>query len=257
MINTGTLDMDWSQPVSSKLQNDGQSSSNVDWSQPVSSKLSGDISSDIDWSQPVSNKYGGSGQTSSSFDWSQPLSSTFSGFQHAKNQLDEIRLNDNLGNNSSNSGFDWGQPVSAVLGGTGLGDTSYKTEFNGISSADDDSLNSGSAVRNEKLHLSDSERPNEDPDGSKLGAAELLNNEPISQRLKFRACLKLVVEELCTLPHHCEIYNKNLRSTFTEWLKKELDLIHRICDYKQDGAKFESMGPLEVSTPTTLQTGTN
>ena len=241
--------MDWSQPVSNKLRNLGQSSSDFDPCQPVSSRLTenGESSSDFDWSQPVSSKLTGNGQSSSDFDWSQPVSSKLTG------------------NGQSSSDFDWSQPVSSNLtsnDGINSG-ISSRIEYNSDSLARDGNLDSNkerndlNATENhhkivEELHLNENKRPNEDFTSY---STESQNNDAISQRLKFRACLKLVVEELCTLPHHCEIHNKDLRSTFTVWLKKELDLIHRICDFKRDGSQSDSLLPLRVSTPTAVETG--
>lgn len=268
MINTGTLAMDWSQPVSNRLRNDGQSSSDFDWSQPLSTKLSGKGQNSSDWSQPVSSKLTGNDQTSSTFDWSQPVSAALSSSGNTNvvlNATDSVSpqsgFKDNLVSNETNSGFDWSQSVSAVLGGSGLQDTSNRTEYNDPSSAKDgvvDSNNERNDADNSQntsreLHLSENERPIEDCNA--INSSESQNNDAIAQRLKFRACLKLVVEELCTLPHHCEIHNKDLRSTFTAWLKKELDLIHRICDFERDGTKTESLLPLKVSTPTAVETG--
>jgi hypothetical protein len=228
MINTGTLDVDWNRP--SEPRNAGQSSSDFDWSQPVSSKLGGKCSSDFDWSQPVSSKL--KDESSANTDWSQPVST-------ARIGSDKVNGIDSPGmaSNETSSGFDWSTPVSAVLGGTGLQDTSSTTEHHDLAKDEEnDEVPNDSSVFNS----SENETPKKDA---------------IAQRLKFRACLKLVVEELCTLPHHCEIYNKDLRATFTAWLKKEFDLIHRICDFKQDGKNSESLLPLRVSTPTPLETG--
>ena len=256
MINTGTLDVDWNQP--SKPRNDGQSSSDFDWSQPVSSKLGGhgQSSSDFDWSQPVSSKLNDDSSTDwsqpisnklnddSSTDWSQPVSTALIGSDKV-NSIESLQsgFGKNLVSNETSSSFDWSTPVSAVLGGTGLQDTSSKTEQDGLSLAKESSM----ALSNEKN--------DEDSSVFNSSSSETQKNDAIAQRLKFRACLKLVVEELCTLPHHCEIHNKDLRSTFTAWLKKEFDLIHRICDFKQDGRNTESLLSLKVSTPTPLETG--
>ena len=203
-----------------------QISTGPNWS--VSSKLNDDSSTD--WSQPVSTALIGSDKVNS-------IESPQSGFGK------------NLVSNETSSSFDWSTPVSAVLGGTGLQDTSSKTEQDGLSSAKESSM----ALSKEKND--GGENNHEDSSVFNSSSSETQKNDAIAQRLKFRACLKLVVEELCTLPHHCEIHNKDLRSTFTAWLKKEFDLIHRICDFKQDGRNTESLLSLKVSTPTPLETG--
>ena len=287
-------DVDWSKPVSTKFGGYGQTSSDFDWSQPVSSKLTGNElgSSEIDWSQPVSTKFGGNGQSSSDFDWSQPISSKLADNEGSNSGIDWSRpvsnalgdsgytsdklngighdspqypVNGNLPGKQTSTAFDWSQPVAA-FGGTGGLDTSSRTKYNNHNSATVHSVNSSNeinqlnAIENNQenlreLLLSENERPNEDSNAFNCDSKETQNNDAISQRLKFRACLKLVVEELCTLPHHCEIHNKDLRSTFTAWLKKELDLIHRICDFKRDVTQGESLLPLRVSTPTAVEKG--
>lgn len=233
MINTGTLDIDWSQPVIFKpKQNEPNfNCSDFDWSRPVSTKLGGsgtdDSDSNFEWSKPVSTKLGGSGadDSDSNFDWSKPVSTE-------------------IGVSGSSSDIDCSQPVPS------------KSETNG--SPDDFSsggLNEESSkCEYPKPPASDCEERSE-PAISEDNCTEAIsqNADAVSQRLKFKACLKLVVEELCTLPYHCQIHNKDLRSTFNAWLKKELDLIHRICGY--EGDKSDSLVPLKVSTPTSLEAG--
>ena len=199
MINTGTLDIDWSQPVVFKPKQNRPNSN----------------CSDFDWSQPVSTKLGGSGTDDSS------------------------------------SNFDWSQPVSTKLGGS-------RSNLETNDSPDDvfsGELNEESSKSVcPKPTVSDFEEPSESAI-SDDNCTETMSQhtDAASQRLKFKACLKLIVEELCTLPYHCQIHNKDLRSTFNAWLKKELDLIHRICDY--EGEKSDSLVPLKVSTPTALEAG--
>ena len=218
MINTGTLDIDWSQPVIFKpKQNEPNSNC-----------------SDFDWSQPVSTKLGGSGtdDSSSNFDWSQPVSTKLGG----------------SGTDDSSSNFDWSRPVSTKLGGSG---SNLETNDSHDDVLSGELNEESSKCACPKPTVSDFEEPSE-PAISDDNCTET-NADAASQRLKFKACLKLIVEELCTLPYHCQIHNKDLRSTFNAWLKKELDLIHRICDY--EGDKSDSLVPLKVSTPTALEAG--
>lgn len=231
MINTGTLDVDWSLPVSNKLRSDQQSSSDFDWSQPVTTKLyDGKKSSDFDWSQSASSKLY-DGQNSCDFDWSQPVSTTFNDIDSSQTRPD----------------FYCSERVSTVSKNAGQTGTSSRSEYNGSSSIQDGFIDSSDEV---DVFEATSVSQNNLDETNLSDPNESQNSDATSQRLKFRACLKVVVEELCTLPHHCEIYNKDLRSTFTAWLKRELDVIHRVCDFERDGRDPQHSLPLAVSTPT-------
>lgn len=237
MINTGTLNVDWGKPLTSsnsahdrsqsssgQPHENGQSSADFDWSQPVSHKLASkeNKASDFDWSQPVSGTLMTIGEKSSDVDWSQPASGP-----------DKIS-------------FDWSKPISGVLNGYDETDTDRSLPLSGTGDGNT------SSKQNDDNKVSNELNGEDFPEArAKSGTLHVKKHEAITQRLKFRACLKLVVDELCSLPHHCEINNKDLRSTFQSWLKKEVDLIHKICDIEQDYASFESLMSLIVTSPTT------
>lgn len=228
MINTGTLsdfsfsgtytdastngiveEVDWSKPVSSKLE--GNSSSDFDWSQPISSKLGGDSAADFDWSQPLASDLGG--DTADDFDWSKPVSSKLGG--------------DGLGDLSN--GFDWSQPVSTKLGGLGL-DSVNGTDFDETSS---------SSLANRDNDVDSSRKTTNSADDVKLENADLpvlksketRQLDVMAQQMKFSAILKLLIHELHGLPSSCEIADEDLRPFFLKWLEKELEALHKMSDY--------------------------
>lgn len=54
----------------------------------------------------------------------------------------------------------------------------------------------------------------------------------IAEQLKFRACLKILMTELRTLATGYELDGGKLRFQLYNWLEKEIEAMHRICNYK-------------------------
>lgn len=54
----------------------------------------------------------------------------------------------------------------------------------------------------------------------------------IAEQLKFRACLKILMTELRTLATGYEVDGGKLRFQLYNWLEKEIEAVHRICNYK-------------------------
>ncbi|KAL7879312.1 hypothetical protein AOLI_G00102860 [Acnodon oligacanthus] len=65
----------------------------------------------------------------------------------------------------------------------------------------------------------------------------------IAEQLKFRACLKILMTELRTLATGYEVDGGKLRFQLYNWLEKEIEAMHRICNYKVEGK--EPVGELE------------
>ncbi|XP_062860822.1 dmX-like protein 2 isoform X2 [Trichomycterus rosablanca] len=64
----------------------------------------------------------------------------------------------------------------------------------------------------------------------------------IAEQLKFRACLKILMTELRTLATGYEVDGGKLRFQLYSWLEKEIEAMHRICNYKVEA---QSSGELE------------
>ncbi|TVE72373.1 DmX-like protein 2 [Bagarius yarrelli] len=54
----------------------------------------------------------------------------------------------------------------------------------------------------------------------------------IAEQLKFRACLKILMTELRTLATGYEVDGGKLRFQLYNWLEKEIEAVHHICNYK-------------------------
>lgn len=54
----------------------------------------------------------------------------------------------------------------------------------------------------------------------------------IAEQLKFRACLKILMTELRTLATGYEVDGGKLRFQLYNWLEKEIEAMHQICNYK-------------------------
>lgn len=54
----------------------------------------------------------------------------------------------------------------------------------------------------------------------------------IAEQLKFRACLKILMTELRTLATGYEVDGGKLRFQLYNWLEKEIEAMHHICNYK-------------------------
>uniref|UniRef100_A0AAY4EI42 RAVE complex protein Rav1 C-terminal domain-containing protein n=1 Tax=Denticeps clupeoides TaxID=299321 RepID=A0AAY4EI42_9TELE len=65
----------------------------------------------------------------------------------------------------------------------------------------------------------------------------------IAEQLKFRACLKILMTELRTLATGYEVDGGKLRFQLYNWLEKEIEAMHRICNYKPPAQ--ETSGELE------------
>uniref|UniRef100_A0A8C1Z6F7 Dmx-like 2 n=1 Tax=Cyprinus carpio TaxID=7962 RepID=A0A8C1Z6F7_CYPCA len=57
----------------------------------------------------------------------------------------------------------------------------------------------------------------------------------IAEQLKFRACLKILMTELRTLATGYEVDGGKLRFQLYNWLEKEIEATHHICNYKFEG----------------------
>ena len=49
--------------------------------------------------------------------------------------------------------------------------------------------------------------------------------------MKFSAILKLLLDELYSIPASCEIAGEDLRLFFLKWLEKEMKVLHKLADY--------------------------
>ena len=53
----------------------------------------------------------------------------------------------------------------------------------------------------------------------------------VGQQMKFSAILKLLLDELYSIPASCEIAGEDVRPFFLKWLEKEMKVLHKLADY--------------------------
>ncbi|KAI4881493.1 hypothetical protein NFI96_021816, partial [Prochilodus magdalenae] len=119
----------------------------------------------------------------------------------------------------TSAGLDWSQPM-------------IKTEEEGLQldwgdEKDEDEEEDGG------LTMKKPEEPKEKVGGlqreDSAGESEV---DVIAEQLKFRACLKILMTEMRTLATGYEVDGGKLRFQLYNWLEKEIEAMHRICNYK-------------------------
>ena len=194
-VSTKANDLDWSKPVSSSKAED------FDWSKPVSSKAE-----DFDWSKPVSSK-------AEDFDWSKPVSSKAEDFDWSKPV------------SSRTDDFDWSKPVLSKAEDYDWS----QSVFSSTKTEGEDSFMIDNSIENLKTENGPVQNiaGAESADGSqKSGQVDLT-----SLHLKYITVFKCLIEELRSLPSTCTLDGVKLRPTVAHLLERELEVLHRICDY--------------------------
>ena len=193
-VSSKAEDFDWSKPVSSKAED-------FDWSKPVSSKAE-----DFDWSKPVSSK-------AEDFDWSKPVSSKAEDFDWSKPV------------SSKAEDFDWSKPVSSKAE-----DFDWSAPLSSsLQPEEDTSLFKDNSVEN---HFNENGSSEERTD-SKIDEADEQSGQPdiASLHLKYITVFKCLIEELRSLPSTCTLDGVKLRPTVAYLLERELEVLHKLCDY--------------------------
>ena len=190
-----TEDFDWSKPVTSKADE-------YDWSKPASSKAE-----DFDWSKPVSSKadeYDWSKPVSSiadEYDWSKPVSSKAEDFDWSKPV------------SSKAEDFDWSKPVSSKAE-----DFDWSKPAPAMSE-DIYSMQNSISDTDESISTTDKTDPVEE------------QKDITSLQLKYITVFKCLIEELRSLPSTCTLEGVKLRPTVAHLLERELEVLHKLCDY--------------------------
>ena len=201
-VSSKAEDFDWSKPVSSKAED-------FDWSKPVSSKAE-----DFDWSKPVSSK-------AEDFDWSKPVSSKAEDFDWSKpvsSKAEDFDWSKPVSTKSED--FDWSKPVSS------------KVEDFDSSLRSSNSTEKFSTVNGLLEHSIESKTNEEETRSS--GQLDLA-----SVHLKYITVFKCLIEELRSLPSTCTLDGVKLRPTVAHLLQRELEVLHRLCDYAFSESEYE------------------
>ncbi|KAL2088919.1 hypothetical protein ACEWY4_015818 [Coilia grayii] len=165
----------------------------------------GGRATDLDWgSAPAWGSSGTSAlQTSADLDWSQPLT---------KADDDGLKL-------------DWGEDDEDEDDDGGLTMKKPETAEEKTTSVPSGG-GGGGKVKTGTLQREDS-----------TGEGEV---DVIAEQLKFRACLKILMTELRTLATGYEVDGGKLRFQLYNWLEKEIEAMHHICNYKDEGEQGSS-----------------
>ena len=207
-------DCDWSKPVSNSKAED------FDWSKPVSTSKA----EDFDWSKPVSNS------KAEDFDWSKPVSSS---------KAEDFDWSKPVSNSKADD-FDWSKPVSNSKGG----DFDWSQPVSNSKGDDFDwskpvSTNRENSELNGLLLETSEFSPFQDTKNEKTPE----NDEPLEQEgeeditsfhLKYITVFKCLIEELRSLPSTCTLDGVKLRPTVGHLLERELEVLHRLCDYRYE-----------------------
>lgn len=137
----------------------------------------------------------------------------------------------------TSAGLDWSQPM--VKGG----DDELKLDWGEDKDEDEDEDDEGGLTM-KKPEVAAEEQEKKAALGKPSGKAGSLQREDsvgegevdvIAEQLKFRACLKILMTELRTLATGYEVDGGKLRFQLYNWLEKEIEAMHHICNYKAEG----------------------
>ena len=227
--------VDWSKPVSSK-------SDEYDWSKPVSSKAedfdcSKPVSSkaeDFDWSKPVSSK-------AEDFDWSKPVSSKAEDFDWSKpvsSKAEDFDWSKPISSKAED--FDWSKPVSSKAE-----DFDWSKPVS--SKADEFDWSKAAPAMSEDIYSIQNNISDTDESDSTTRKTDLAEEQKdiTSLQLKYITVFKCLIEELRSLPSTCTLEGVKLRPTVAHLLERELEVLHKLCDYGNE-ADDETFGENEA-----------
>ncbi|KAA0714569.1 DmX-like protein 2 [Triplophysa tibetana] len=123
----------------------------------------------------------------------------------------------------SSAGLDWSQPLVK------LEDDGLQLDW-GIHKEDDEDEEDGLTMK--KPEEEEVKKASGLPRDELAGESEV---DVIAEQLKFRACLKILMTELRTLATGYEVDGGKLRFQLYNWLEKEIEAMHHICNYKFEG----------------------
>uniref|UniRef100_A0A672MSW7 RAVE complex protein Rav1 C-terminal domain-containing protein n=1 Tax=Sinocyclocheilus grahami TaxID=75366 RepID=A0A672MSW7_SINGR len=127
----------------------------------------------------------------------------------------------------SSTGLDWSQPMVKME------DEGLQMDW-GFDKEEDEDEEGGLTMKKPEVEDEEAKKP------SKLAALQREDStcesevDVIAEQLKFRACLKILMTELRTLATGYEVDGGKLRFQLYNWLEKEIEAMHHICNYKVD-----------------------
>ncbi|XP_052438398.1 dmX-like protein 2 isoform X2 [Carassius gibelio] len=132
-----------------------------------------------------------------------------------------------LGTDSSTR-LDWSQPMVKIE------DEGLQLDW-GDDKEEEEDEEGGLTMRKPEVEDEEAKKPSKSAalrHEDSTGESEV---DVIAEQLKFRACLKILMTELRTLATGYEVDGGKLRFQLYNWLEKEIEATHHICNYKFEG----------------------
>uniref|UniRef100_A0A672MQ92 RAVE complex protein Rav1 C-terminal domain-containing protein n=1 Tax=Sinocyclocheilus grahami TaxID=75366 RepID=A0A672MQ92_SINGR len=134
----------------------------------------------------------------------------------------------------SSTGLDWSQPMVKME------DEGLQMDW-GFDKEEDEDEEGGLTMKKPEVEDEEAKKP------SKLAALQREDStcesevDVIAEQLKFRACLKILMTELRTLATGYEVDGGKLRFQLYNWLEKEIEAMHHICNYKVEPSPYSQI----------------
>ncbi|XP_056112669.1 dmX-like protein 2 isoform X1 [Rhinichthys klamathensis goyatoka] len=128
----------------------------------------------------------------------------------------------------ADSAVDWGQPVVKME------DESLQLDWEDNKEEDEDE-DGGLTMKKAEVEDEEAKKPSKSAALQREDSKAESEVDVIAEQLKFRACLKILMTELRTLATGYEVDGGKLRFQLYNWLEKEIEAVHHICNYKVEG----------------------
>ncbi|XP_026087130.1 dmX-like protein 2 isoform X5 [Carassius auratus] len=126
----------------------------------------------------------------------------------------------------SSAGLDWSQPMVKME------DEGLQLDWGYDKEEDEEG---GLTMKKPEVEDEEAKKPSKSAAMQREGSKGESEVDVIAEQLKFRACLKILMTELRTLATGYEVDGGKLRFQLYNWLEKEIEAMHYICNYKFEG----------------------
>uniref|UniRef100_A0A673L8V3 DmX-like protein 2 n=1 Tax=Sinocyclocheilus rhinocerous TaxID=307959 RepID=A0A673L8V3_9TELE len=128
----------------------------------------------------------------------------------------------------SSTGLDWSQPMVKME------DEGLQMDW-GFDKEEDEDEEGGLTMKKPEVEDEEAKKPSKSAALQHEDSTCESEVDVIAEQLKFRACLKILMTELRTLATGYEVDGGKLRFQLYNWLEKEIEAMHHICNYKFEG----------------------
>ncbi|XP_059420707.1 dmX-like protein 2 isoform X3 [Carassius carassius] len=128
----------------------------------------------------------------------------------------------------SSAGLDWSQTMVKME------DEGLQLDW-GYVKEDEEDEEGGLTMKKPEVEDEEAKKPSKSAAMQREGSKGESEVDVIAEQLKFRACLKILMTELRTLATGYEVDGGKLRFQLYNWLEKEIEAMHYICNYKFEG----------------------